>query len=83
MENFDCRACFDDSTCRFYVACVLQAFSYLHAKGIVYRDLKVREINIEINIHTTIQCNALNYIIKSLIYCVVHNIPGAGCTKPG
>ncbi|XP_028409218.1 cGMP-dependent protein kinase 1-like isoform X2 [Dendronephthya gigantea] len=34
------KSCFDDGTCRFYVACVLEAFSYLHSKGIVYRDLK-------------------------------------------
>lgn len=35
-----CRGHFDDITARFCVACVLEAFSYLHAKGIIYRDLK-------------------------------------------
>nr|XP_057925260.1 cGMP-dependent protein kinase 1-like [Doryrhamphus excisus] len=34
------RGSFDDTSSRFYTACVLQALSYLHAKGIVYRDLK-------------------------------------------
>ncbi|XP_059170434.1 cGMP-dependent protein kinase 1-like isoform X2 [Physella acuta] len=34
------RGHFDDLTARFCVACVLEAFSYLHAKGIIYRDLK-------------------------------------------
>ncbi|BFZ17884.1 hypothetical protein BsWGS_20922 [Bradybaena similaris] len=34
------RGNFDDITARFCVACVLEAFSYLHAKGIIYRDLK-------------------------------------------
>ncbi|XP_066927301.1 cGMP-dependent protein kinase 1-like [Clytia hemisphaerica] len=34
------RGSFDDNTTRFNVACVIEAFSYLHSKGIVYRDLK-------------------------------------------
>ena len=34
------RGCFDDHTCRFITACVIEAFDYLHSKGIIYRDLK-------------------------------------------
>ena len=34
------RGSFDDTTTRFYTGCVLEAFTYLHNKGIVYRDLK-------------------------------------------
>ncbi|XP_060950841.1 cGMP-dependent protein kinase 1-like [Limanda limanda] len=34
------RGSFEDSTTRFYTACVVEAFAYLHIKGIIYRDLK-------------------------------------------
>ncbi|KAG7280071.1 hypothetical protein CRUP_018027 [Coryphaenoides rupestris] len=39
-SDFIVRGSFEDATTRFYTACVVEAFSYLHSKGIIYRDLK-------------------------------------------
>ena len=47
-----CRGSFDDSTSRFCVGCVIEAFEYLHARGIVYRDLKVCALNTVLTEHT-------------------------------
>jgi cGMP-dependent protein kinase len=38
------KGLFEEPEVRFYSACVIEAFAYLHSKGIVYRDLKVNEI---------------------------------------
>merc|ERR1719412_1071465 len=34
------RRYFDEPASKFYAACVVQAFDYMHGRGIIYRDLK-------------------------------------------
>ena len=40
MQASFSRSYFDDNATRFYAGCVVEAFSYLHGQGIIYRDLK-------------------------------------------
>ncbi|KAM7351497.1 protein kinase, cGMP-dependent at 21D isoform 2-T3 [Cochliomyia hominivorax] len=41
------RGCFDDNAAQFIIGCVLQAFEYLHARGIIYRDLKPENLMLD------------------------------------
>lgn len=62
------RGSFEDSTTRFYTACVVEAFAYLHSKGIIYRDLKPENLILDhrgyAKLVSVFQTWFLHYIIK-------------------
>ncbi|KAH8374341.1 hypothetical protein KR200_007470 [Drosophila serrata] len=41
------RGSFEDNAAQFIIGCVLQAFEYLHARGIIYRDLKPENLMLD------------------------------------
>jgi len=43
------RRYFNEDTSRFYAACVVQAFAYMHSKKIIYRDLKPENLVLDNN----------------------------------
>lgn len=38
---------FDEKTSKFVTGCVVEAFDYLHTRGIIYRDLKPENLMID------------------------------------
>lgn len=62
------RGSFEDSTTRFYTGCVVEAFAYLHAKGIIYRDLKPE--NLILDSHGYAKLVRLQFLPDyPLVYC--------------
>ncbi|KAJ6645894.1 cGMP-dependent protein kinase, isozyme 1 [Pseudolycoriella hygida] len=53
------RGHFDDFTTQFIVGCVLQAFEYLHARGIVYRDLKPENLMLDTSGYVKLQLESI------------------------
>lgn len=43
------KGSFEENQTKFYTACVIEAFAYLHTKGIVYRDLKPENLILSSN----------------------------------
>lgn len=49
---------FEEKTAKFVIACVIEAFEYLHTRGIIYRDLKPENLMIDEDGYVKLVCTA-------------------------
>lgn len=47
---------FEEKTAKFVSACVVEAFEYLHTRGIIYRDLKPENLMIDSEGYVKLVC---------------------------
>ena len=60
------RVSFDDFVTKFITGCVLEAFEYLHTRGIVYRDLKPENLMLDVKGYVKLVCIFLVSILDKL-----------------
>uniref|UniRef100_A0A3B5MCI6 cGMP-dependent protein kinase n=1 Tax=Xiphophorus couchianus TaxID=32473 RepID=A0A3B5MCI6_9TELE len=74
------RGSIDDGSTKFYTACVVEALSFLHCRGVVFRDVKPENIVLDeqgygklVGKKTWTFCGTLGYMAPEIILSKGHN----------
>jgi cGMP-dependent protein kinase len=64
---------FDETTTQFIIGCVLEAFEFLHSRGIIYRDLKPENLMLTASGHVKLVdfgfSKQIGYSNKTFTFC--------------
>lgn len=63
------RGCLDESSTKFYTACVTQALAFLHARNVVYRDVKPENIVLDERGYAKLVKGPKNNQFKFFCFC--------------
>lgn len=73
---FRFRGCLDEGSARFYTACVTEALTFLHSRGVVYRDVKPENVVLDEHGYGKLVLQLVTNLTPHCVYWIAAKLTG-------